>query len=240
MKHLIWILILFTSCASYVNSLHRQIDNEEKSKKSRVGKRKFRNPNDQRPIGNPRTLNGEPSRNRPPGVERNYNSRAKKRYKAEDLLDNTGDGSLWSGKNSSNFLFVTNKLKRAGDIVIVEVLSKLKDQIQGELKRTFPDRPTRTKKTKKGAKTPDEKPKEEVPKAANTDDPSKVHDKISTKVIEVVNKDYLLVRGRKEVIFKESKRYFEFQAIVSQKDISSGDAVKSNKLLEPRVNVLRY
>lgn len=240
MKHLIWILFLFTSCASYVNSLHRQIDNEEKSKRSRVGKRKSRNYNDQRPIGNPLTLNGATNRNMRPNTNRNYNSRAKKRYKAEDLLDNTGDGSLWSGKNSSNFLFVTNKLKRAGDIVIVEVLSPLKDQIQGELKRTFPDRPIRKRKSKKGAKAPAEKPKEEAPKAAAAEDPNKIHDKISTKVIEVVNKDYLLVRGRKEVIFKESKRYFEFQAIVSQKDISSGDAVKSNKVLEPRVNVLRY
>ena len=59
-------------------------------------------------------------------------------------------------------------------------------------------------------------------------------------MVEQVNQDYLLLRGRKEVIFKEAKRYFEFQAIVSQKDITDNDTVGSLKVLEPRVNVLRY
>ena len=45
---------------------------------------------------------------------------------------------------------------------------------------------------------------------------------------------------KKEVMYKNYKRYFEIQAIVSQKDISSRDTVSSMKLLEPKINVLRY
>ena len=68
----------------------------------------------------------------------------------------------------------------------------------------------------------------------------KVHDKISTQVIESVNKDYLLVRGRKEVLFKDAKRYVEIQALVSRKDITDNDTVKSDRILEPKIRVLRY
>ena len=58
------------------------------------------------------------------------------------------DGSLWSAKNSESFLFVTNNIKKKGDIVIVEVMSKMKDNIQDELKRTFPERKKKKKKVK--------------------------------------------------------------------------------------------
>ena len=58
--------------------------------------------------------------------------------------------------------------------------------------------------------------------------------------MEQMNQDYLLIRGRKEVMYKKFKRYFEIQAIVSQRDITSTDAVSSTKLLEPKINVLRY
>jgi flagellar basal body L-ring protein FlgH len=167
-------------------------------------------------------------------VKRNYNSPGKQRYQASDLVDNQSDGSLWSGKNSESFLFVNNTLKRQGDIVIIEVKKQLKEKIQSELKRAFPDQ--KAKKTKKAEETP-------APEAANTntqENPEKVYDKISTTVIEQMSQDYLLVRGRKEIMYKKFKRYFEIQAIVSQKDITSRDAVPSVKLLEPRINVLRY
>lgn len=225
---------LLTSCSSYVNSVHRQINQEERAKMGQ--KRNYRYQGDRRPIANPVTLSGSaPSAN----TVRNYNPNTKRRYRAEDLRDNDDDGSLWSGKQSGNFLFVTNNVKKKGDIVIVEVMGKLKDKIQEELKRNFPDP---VKKKKKG----DDEEKKEGEAAANTatpappTDPGKVYDKISTQVVEQVNQDYLLLRGRKEVIFKEAKRYFEFQAIVSQKDITDNDTVGSLKVLEPRVNVLRY
>lgn len=248
MKLLIVSLFFFTSCASYVKSFHRQIDAEEQARRAARARalqqqQYARNGRDNRPIANPVTLNGVPTantqKNYDPRTKRRYNSKGTRRYKAQDLLDQEGDGSLWSGDNSESFLFVTNNLKRRGDIVIVEVLANLKDKIQEELKRNFPDRPTK-KKSKNGDEK--EKPEEEKKetKTASADQPNKVYDKISAKVVELVNKDYLLIRGRKEVMFKNYKRYFEIQAVVSQKDVTSQDTVTSNKILEPRINVLRY
>jgi flagellar basal body L-ring protein FlgH len=231
-------LLLLSSCASYVNSIHRQIDNEEKSKRGRYTR--YKGPNDRRPIHNPVTLGGSPTansrQNHPPGVQRNYQSPGKRRYRAEDLVDNQSDGSLWSGKNSESFLFVNNNLKKSGDIVIVEVMKQLKDVIQAELKRNFPDV---KKATKPGTKKTEEVA-EAAPAPAAAESPDKIYDKISTSVVEEVNQDYLLIRGRKEIMYKKFKRYFEVQAVVSQKDISSRDTVSSPKLLEPKINVLRY
>lgn len=238
MKHLLLIfLFLLSSCSSYVQSIHKQIDNEERVKKTRLTRAQDRFKN-QKPIRNPVILNGHPSantqKNLPPGIKRRYNSKGTRRYRASDLVDNQDDGSLWSGKNSESFLFVNNSLKRQGDIVIIEVMQDFKEKIQEELKRAFPKRKKSKKKKEDTAETK---------KAATNDKPeggNKVYDKISTVVMEQVNQDYLLVRGRKEIMYKKFKRYFEVQAIVSQKDISSRDSVSSVKLLEPKINVLRY
>lgn len=235
---LLTLIFLLTSCASYVQQVHRQIDNENRALKSKRYQT-FQRAGDRRPIQNPVTLNGVPSAN----TRRNYNPRVKrdykgnKRYKANDLLDNGSDGSLWSGQNSDNFLFVTNNLKRKGDIVIIDVYDKLKDKIQEELKRSFPE--PKKKKTAK-AETKDSESKEAPAATPGGANPDKVHDKISSKVVEIVNKDYIMLRGRKEILFRKQKRYFEIQAIVSQKDITSNDTVESKKILEPRINVLRY
>lgn len=236
-------IMLFSSCASYVQSVHRQIDNENKAKRARYLRAQNRY-GDQRPIRNPVTLNGSPSantrRNLPPNVRRNYGSKGTRRYKASDLVDNQNDGSLWSGKNSESFLFVNNSLKRKGDIVIVEVMKQFKEKIQEELKRAFPER--RKSKKKKPAAAEGDAAAATPPAgaAAPAEGANKVYDKISTVVVEQVNQDYLLVRGRKEVMYKKFKRYFEVQAIVSQKDISSRDSISSEKMLEPKINILRY
>jgi len=226
-------LFIFTSCSSYINSLHRQIDNEERQSKRA---RRYRN-GDQRPINNPVTLNGSldsnSQRDMKPNNKRSY---GKRRFTADDLKDNDSSGSLWAGDDSNNFLFVTNNLKRKGDIVIIEVMDKLKGMIQEELKRTFP---TKTSKKKKDAGT-DEKTENVADAKPAAGAKNKIHDKISSNVVEQINSDYLLVRGRKEVMFKDKKRYFEIQALVSQKDITSNDTIESSKILEPKIHVLRY
>lgn len=244
-------LTLFGSCANYVRALHSQIDRGERAQQGRPAQsppgnyqrpyNRFSRDNDRRPINNPKTLGGYPvtnSNNVPPSVSRNY---GKKRHTAEDLKDNGADGSLWSGKNSESFLFVTNNIKKRGDIVIIDVLSKLKDEIQEELKRAYPD------PVKKVGSKDDEKKQEteEEPQTAqnspNTEDnDQKVHDKISTQVVDSINKDYLMLRGRKEVVFKKAKRYIEVQALVSRKDITDNDTVASDRILEPKIRVLRY
>lgn len=236
------LLLTLTSCASYVDNFHRQISQEERSKSGAPRQRINQNYGDRRPVQNPVTLNGPTAgnvRNLDPRVQRQYTSNDR-RARAEDFVDNQSDGSLWSGKESGNFLFVTNNLKRKGDIVIVEVMDALKDKIQDELKRSFPARRPTPKKDGAKDSAAGEAKKEENVADQKAADPNEVHDKISTSVIELVNQDYLMLRGRKEVMYQKVKRYFEFQAVVAQKDISSADAVRSNKILEPRINVLRY
>ncbi len=240
MKLVLMLLIFMSSCASYVNSIHSQIDNEEKAQRRRYQKRFQNVGSDKRPIQNPVTLGGSATAN----TTRTYNaqddaryaSRGVRRYKARDLKDNQNDGSLWSGQNSESFLFVTNNLKRRGDIVIINVYSDFKSKIKEELARAYPVKKSSAKKSaEKPAAAPEEKDA-----AEEADSPDKIYDKISTSVVEVINKDYLLLRGRKEVIYKKYKRYFEIQAVVSQKDVDTNDSVSSKKLLEPQIHVLRY
>jgi flagellar basal body L-ring protein FlgH len=179
--------------------------------------------------GNITTAN---SANYYPGVQRSYQS--KKRYRAEDLVDNGDDGSLWSGKKKENFLFVTNNLKNQGDIVIVEVLNDFKEEITAELKRAYPERTNKNEKSKdnkEGAVATNEEP---------TQKEEEVYDKISTQVIERMNGDYLLIKGRKEVVFNKGRRFVEIQGLISQKNILSNDTVLSDKILEPKIRVLRY
>lgn len=241
MKTILLVLIFtLTSCASYVQSLHRQIDNEERMNRNK-NKQQSRPATDARPIQNPMSLNSAPSANSTSNYNANnnrqYQSRGARRYKASDLVDNQSDGSLWSGENSESFLFVTNNLKNKGDIVIINVMENLKNKIQEELKRNFPDPKKKSPTTATATQPVAETPAAQAPESSV---PGKVHDKISSTVVEQVNQDYLLIRGRKEVMFKKFKRYFEIQALVSQKDISSQDTVSSDKLLETKINVLRY
>lgn len=248
------LLLLFNlaSCASYVNSIHRQIDREEK-----LGARednyqrdrfasyrqqdRFHPENDKRPIKNPLTysLGSDPSGTMRPPVKREYRPQ---RYQADDFVDNGNSGSLWANQGNSASLFTYQNDKRTGDMVIINVLENLRNQISAELKRVFPDKPRRSGKElsdkggagdKKSALTP--------PTSGNKDDNEmdmKVYDKISGTVMEEISKDYILLRGRKEVIFKKEKRSIEVQALVSRKDIMENDYVNSDKLLESRVQIL--
>jgi len=240
--------MLATSCSSYVKNVHIQIDNENKQKRQSKGSyqnrfggyNQFPGGRDARPIENPVTLGSRAGRSKRPAVKRDYNSGGKRRYKANELVDNGDDGSLWSGKNSESFLFVTNNVKKEGDIVIVEVMKDLKVLIKEELERAFPERKKiKKKKGGKGKTVEVEKPKEPAVEEG-ADDPNKIYDKISTQVIEEINNDYLLLRGKKSVVFRKAKRTIEFQAIVSPKNITDNDTVTSDKLLEPKITVLRY
>lgn len=248
MMKLIILSLLTTSCASYVQSLHQKIDQEERVKRMRQTRQHQRyqqNRNaryNRNGMRNPVTLsnvNTASHSNYAPSQNFNYPQIQKRRVKVNDLKDNADDGSLWSGKNSENFLFVTNNLKKVGDIVIVEVMKDFKDQIQDELKRRFPDPPKKKSKKKKDKDEKKEEAKEETVADTGSNNPDKVYDKISTSVVERINQDYLLIRGKKEVLFKKVKRVIEVQTVVSQKDINSKDIITSPKLLEPKVNIIR-
>lgn len=251
---LLFLLFSLVSCSHYVDALHRQMDREEgvsrrepvspsKNPADRYAayreRDKFRPEDDKRPIKNPITysLGSDPSGQVRPPVKREYRPQ---RYQADDFVDNDNSGSLWANQGSSSSLFTYQNDKRMGDMVIINVLENLRNQISSELKRTFPDRPKRQGKELKDGGD-DKKAAASQAGAQNAQDNEmdmKVYDKISGTVMEEISKDYILLRGRKEVIFKKEKRSIEVQALVSRKDIMENDYVNSDKLLESRVFVL--
>jgi flagellar L-ring protein precursor FlgH len=249
----LFLLFFLVSCAGYVDQIHRQMDREERGNNPKEDTRapkdrfaayrerdKFHPEDDKRPIKNPVTysLGSDSSGQMRPPVKREYRPQ---RYNAKDFVDDDNDGSLWANQGSSSSLFTYQNDKHTGDMVIINVLENLRNQISSELKRTFPDRPKRTGKelekgADKGAQAPVGGP------AANAQDNEmdmKVYDKISGTVMEEISKDYILLRGQKDVIFKKEKRSIEVQALVSRKDIMENDYVNSDKLLESKVIILR-
>lgn len=248
----IGILLFFTSCANYVNSIHRQIDREERGRSGKPApvakqmtddeyvqqyKNKFNKVYDKKPVQNPRTYSlsdGGPSGQVRPA--------RKERYKADDFLDNDDSGSLWANQGSSASLFTYQNDKRSGDMIIINVLENLRNQISSELKRAFPDKPTKKTNAEANAQTASSPAAPQTASAlaaADQEIDMKVYDKISGVVTEEISKDYILLKGRKEVIFKKEKKSIEVQALVSRKDIMENDYVNSDKLLDSRVIILR-
>jgi flagellar L-ring protein precursor FlgH len=155
-------------------------------------------------------------------------------------VDDDNAGSLWANQGSSSSLFTYQNDKHTGDMVIINVLENLRNQISAELKRTFPDKPKRGSEAAKegeGQKKAAQAPAA-TPNAQDNEMDMKVYDKISGTVMEEISKDYIVLRGRKDVIFKKEKRSIEVQALVSRKDIMENDYVNSDKLLESRVFIL--
>lgn len=242
-------IISFTSCSSYMNSIYKDMENQEQGAEPEVS---YNEAFDQYRKNTKRRTSSE--YNRPgkmistsnqkilePTVKRQYKDEkvALKRYTASDLTDAGQDGSLWAGSDPNAFLFSQNKTKSSGDIVQINVGPKLRDEITMELKRAFPDNPYDIKPAKEGekAKTPDpaEKKTTATPEAGAGD----VKDKISGVVVEEINREHLLVKGRKNVIFKNRKRMVEVQALVSRKDISEDDTLNSDSVLETNIVVVR-
>ena len=242
----LFFLLFFVSCANYVNSLHRQIDREEKMARGDTVedmkqhyspyKSRFNRDGDKRPIKDPTTYSmndgGPSSAQMKPSVKREYRPQ---RYKADDFKDDDSAGSLWANQGNSASLFTYQNDKHTGDMVIVNVLENLRNQISSELKRVFPDRP------KPSSGKPDSKAAIAAAAAPATAEEMdmKIYDKISGTVMEEISKDYILLRGRKDVIFKKEKKSIEVQGLVSRKDIMENDYVNSDRLLDTRVFIIR-
>ncbi len=259
MRILLLLISLFTvSCANYVGKWHNQIDREMAmtQDKYRMGPRDNRNinlyrrnlPPEQRfsnlPPISQSNANMHSTRNVKqlnPNIKRQYVPENRVRVRANDLRDNGNEGSLWVGAGQDNYLFSRNNSKRSGDIVVIDVQDKLKRDITLELSRAFPDMIKKKKKDKdKNGKDGEEKEEEkEVAQDAPSGDPNKVYDKISSVIIEEINADHLLLRGRKDVLFKKKKRLVEVQALVARRDITDDDSVLSANIIESSVAVLR-
>lgn len=245
--------ILFTSCSGLVARIHRSLDKQEKRQTSQrlqnnsdpysiYRQNSLLRGKDARPINNPVTythpVTGE-VRNLPPNNQRSY-SPVRARYTSNDLVDNGNSSSLWSGTGKENFLFSNSDRKVVGDIIILKVEKDLKEEISNELKRAFPvvEAPKLNKDDKQDSNQPPQQPPAAAPNA-EPDSDDKVYDKVSTQVVEEISDDYLLLKGRKEVIFRQNKRYLEIQALISRRDVYDGDKVLSNKILEHKIFVLR-
>lgn len=246
-------LALLASCSSYVDSIYRDLDRQERA----MVDNDYRPEDDQfdryRKNTKRRTSTeyNRPGRNRDistanqklvnPDVKRQYQDEkvALKRVTASDLTDRGNDGSLWTSNDPNAFLFSTSRSKNTGDIIQINVLNKLRNEITMELKRAFPDNPYDLK-----PKT-DEKKTEGAPgatpaTAATTESAdANAQDKISGVVVEEINREHLLIKGRKNVLFKNRKRMVEVQALVSRKDITDDDSVSSDAILESNVSVVR-
>lgn len=259
-KNLITLFLLlfaFSSCSSYVAKIHRDLDRDMMRQAGVTPPDKFepfRNPNafDQAPrqamtpnraapMAQPRSLNSETVKNFSPSVQRQYvpQQQANRRVRAEDLNDNDNRGSLWVSNGEPISLFSNSREKGQGDIILVNVYKQLKNEITAELKRAFPDPPPRQPKTQEGetAAAPEEESRE--PANDMVEDEEKVYDKISTVIVEEINRDHVLLRGRKNLLYKNRRRLVEIQALINRRDLANTDSIRSDSIIESTINVLR-
>lgn len=231
-----------TSCGSYIGKMHNEFDRAD-GKKVRRKKRGdqfdfYRNGSKNRNSINPNMISSSQKKTLLPEVKRNYQN--EKRIKADDLNDNGSSGSLWVGSGDDNFLFTNNTRKSSGDIVLIDIESRLKNEITAELKRAFPEkRKASVKKGEAKEGAPADTAKKAAAKPAEDASKDQVFDRVSSIVIEEINKDHLLLRGRKYLLFKNRKRLVEIQALVPRREITNADTVSSTNIIESTVNVIR-
>jgi flagellar L-ring protein precursor FlgH len=234
-------IIFFThfflsGCSGLISRIHKDLDNNMTDKNQSQNKRfniYQKNPNDPSVKSfykkDPKfqVYSSQQIKDRQPSQKRQYVP-LKTRMKAEDFTDKDNEGSLWGNDKQDVFLFSKNNQKGPGDIVILKVQDKLKREMATELARFFKSsKPS----TEKKAETPE---KSDVPK-----EDSKVYDKISSLVIDEINGDHLLIRGKKDVLFNSRKRSLEVQALINKKDISDDDSLFSSQIIDSSITILK-
>ncbi len=240
--------LLLSSCANYISQMHREFDRADGAPPP-AQRDKFALYRQNKMRAQKSMINSSNNPYVVPSVKRNYapENVQRKRFKARDLADNGGDGSLWSGtEGRNNFLFTENRKKRNGDIILLQVGGKLKNEITAELKRAFPSPVQKKKKGESSEAEGDEAGKAPASTAAASGDDKEVetnndqvYDRISSVVVEEINSDHILLRGRKNVLYRNRKRVVEVQALIARRDVASDDTVHSNRILESQVTVLR-
>lgn len=249
-------LLTLTSCSSFMNGMYKDLDQQERNFADEDESNSDLDQFDQYRKNTKRktsSVYNKPGRNRGdvstnsqkvlnPDIKRQYQDEkvALKRVTASDLTDNGNDGSLWSGSDPNAFLFSSSKSKSSGDIIQINVLNKLKNEITMELKKAFPENPFEAKNRAENEKKADGAAASTTAAAAATPETESIaQDRISSVVVEEINREHLLIKGRKNVLFKNRKRMVEVQALVSRKDITDDDSVSSDAILESNVSVVR-
>ena len=236
-------LIFISSCSSYVSKIYRQLDKEEKINKKRKIDLfdQFRNSKGASNSLKPPISTKETKKLRPT-TKRLYKKRPpfKKRFSADDLNENSNQ-SLWFGNGLDNDFFVENKRKRNGDIILVDMKPTLRNIITRELKKAFPKR-KKKKVARTGEKAEEKKPKGEPNEQENENKEPGLDEtvgQLSSVVTEEINNLYVIIRGRKEVLFRKRKRLIEIQGLIARKDVSPDDKITSDKFLESSIKIIR-
>lgn len=272
MKHLTLILIAFIlqSCAGMIDQMHRDFDRSDGMAQTTPpvqgnfdlyrGNPQFqtnRRPPTTAMSAAPTQLTSAQQQQVMPAVQRQYESQVnqRRRVRADDLRDNGKSGSLWvSDDAKSTQLFTNNRDILNGDIVLINVYNRLKNEITLELKRAFPEPLAAKKDDKKtdgsapaATSTDQVNNAQAAPKRAGGDDSfdegvtgtNRVYDRISSVVIEQIDDQHVLLRGRKDVLYKNRKRLIELQALIPKRDINDNNTVNSDSILEQTITVLR-
>jgi flagellar basal body L-ring protein FlgH len=238
MKNIIILSILFliTSCGNMVAGYYKELDG---NKRQRPVKKTFAHLKSQSA-----TINSANQRTLLPPTKRLYVSKQntpKRRMIADNFHDSDNAANLWNQPNSAD-LYTLNSALTSGDIVIINVLGDLKTDIASELKRAFAL--TKKKKTFNKKKTASADNTKSDPTQKNNDDDisstlaNKVYDRISSIVVDNISNDYVTIRGRKELLFRNQKHSIEIQALVNKKDISQSNYVTSDSIIEKNIKVL--
>ncbi len=264
----IFLCLLLQSCAGMVNQMYSDFDRADGySPPAAPSKGNFDlyrgNPqfksNSRPPTSALTSRQGLSSNQQPevmPSVQRQYMTEVagKRRVRADDLRDNGASGSLWSTNDGkTNNLFTNNTNVSNGDIVLINVYNKLKNEITLELKRAFPEplaaqgpKNPNDKANPDAAKTDEVKTAQASQKSAGDDNfdegvtgTNRVYDRISSVVIEQIDDQHLLLRGRKDVLYKNRKRLIEIQALIPKRDLNDNNTVNSDSILEQTITVLR-
>lgn len=255
--------IITMSCSSFVDRVHQQISNEENGVVEQAQnlsnspypsqaygklKSKFK---DKLPIKDPisYTLSGEDNNSE---VQKSP-LKIQKRFNVADFVDNDPSGSLWNNYDDSSSFFATSNSRRVGDIVVIDVLESMKNNISKELRKAFPlpsilqsNSIVNTLNEENGDTTEDKENRAPASTTSNKEEKKEdneqveiVYDKISSRVSYEPNKDHALIKGRKEVFFRNKKRLVEVHALVKKSDIDTNDHIKSDQFIESKIFILQ-
>lgn len=250
------ILTLLVSCGNFIDNIHRQMDRDrgvvssDPSAARNQAAPEFDIYRNRRNIGQQQRPSTSSNQTLEPSVKRYYQTNqpdTRRRYRADDLLDNSSQGSLWAGTGNENYLFSSDKIRKVGDIILIDVQGKLKNEITMELKRAFPPPIPMKKDPNAPATAPAAAPAQpgnpaavgENPEDATLKEDETVYDRFTSLIIEEIDRKHVLIKAQKNVLYNKRKRLIEVQALVSRADIRPDDSVSSNSFLETTIEVLK-
>jgi len=266
--HSLFSIILFNllGCSGLIGKIQQQISNEEavQSKNSLpqnnspFGKLKTSR-NDKKPIKDPITFSVNGDENIQDQAQEN--TVYKKRLKVSDFVDSRPAASLWDNYDDSSSFFSTSNYRKRGELIVIDVMDSLRKNISRELRKTFPlnsffaqganANPENDLVMNKNANTaPDKSTADSInpnrqpgasagPEKADDEIAEIVYDKISTRISDIIDDQHVILKGRKEVFFRNTKRLVEIHALVKKADIDSKEIVKSENLIESRVFIIK-